>query len=53
MAQAEIGQEEVGDGIWDVHFATLRLGRFDCRSYKFEDALGCRTRKKVSPMSSD
>lgn len=48
-----VGLEEVGDGIWDVHFGVLRLGQFDCRDYKLEDALGRRVRRKVSPMSPD
>lgn len=48
-----VGLEEVSDGIWDVHFGVLRLGQFDCRDYKLEDALGRRARRKVSPMSSD
>lgn len=53
LKQQYVGLEEVGDGVWDVHFGALRLGQFDCGSYKLEDALGRRTRKKVSPMSSD
>ncbi|HVF12861.1 MAG TPA: IS481 family transposase [Actinomycetota bacterium] len=48
-----VGLEEVGDGIFDVHFGFLRLGRFDCDDYKLEDALGRKSRKKVLPMSSD
>lgn len=48
-----VGLEEVGDGIFDVHFGFLRLGRFDCEDYRLEDALGRRTRKRVLPMSSD
>ena len=48
-----VGLEEVGDGIWDVHFGPLRLGQMDERTRKIEDALGRRARKKVSPMSPD
>jgi len=48
-----VGLEEVGDGVWDVYFGTLRLGQFDERHYKLEDALGRRARKRMSPMSSD
>jgi len=48
-----VGLEEVGDGVWDVYFGSLRLGQFDERHYKLEDALGRRARKRVSPMSSD
>lgn len=48
-----VGLEEVGDGMFDVHFGFLRLGRFDCDDYKLEDALGRRSRKNVLPMSPD
>jgi putative transposase len=48
-----VGLEEVGDGIWDVHFAALRLGQFNCKQYKLEDALGRRARRRVLPMSPD
>lgn len=48
-----VGMEEVGDGVWDVYFGPLRLGQFDERHWKLEDALGRRARKRVLPMSSD
>ena len=30
----EVGLEEIGDGLWDVYFGPLRLGRFDLREKK-------------------
>lgn len=51
-----VGLEEVGDGVWDVYYGPLRLGQFDERHNKLEDALGRRARKvnrTVSLMSSD
>jgi len=31
LIEEHVGLEQVGDGIWDVHFATQRIGRFDER----------------------
>jgi len=42
-----VGLEEVDDGIWDVYFGAVRLGQMDERTYKIEDALGNRMRRKV------
>jgi hypothetical protein len=39
-----IGLEEVGDGVWDVYYSTVRLGQMDERILKVEDALGRRKR---------
>ena len=39
-----IGLEEVGDGIWDVYYSTVRLGQMDARLLRVEDALGRRMR---------
>ncbi len=46
-------RDSVGDGVWDVYYGPLRLGQFDERHYKLEDALGRRARKRVLPMSPD
>ena len=35
-----IGLEEVGDGIWDVYYSTVRLGQMDERLLRVEDAFG-------------
>jgi hypothetical protein len=49
-----VGLDEVGDGLWDVYFSTIRLGRLDERRMRIEDAQGRWVRGKVvSPMSPD
>ena len=48
-----VGLEEVDDGIWDVYFGPVRLGRMDERTLRIEDYRGRLTRKRVSPMSPD
>lgn len=53
LSGEHVGLEEVGDGLWDVYFGRLRLGRLDERKMQIEDALGKWTRRKVSPMSPD
>jgi len=35
-----IGLEEIDDGIWNVYFGALRLGRLDERNMRIEDAYG-------------
>jgi putative transposase len=50
--------EEVGDGLWEVRFGPVRLGRFHERLLRIEDDAGdlARTRRRsapVLPMSSD
>ena len=35
-----VGLEEIDDGIWNVYFGKLRLGRLLERSMKIEDAYG-------------
>ena len=35
-----VGPEEIGDGIWNVYFGPLKLGRFIERQMRIEDALG-------------
>jgi putative transposase len=50
--------EEVGDGLWEVRFGPVRLGRFHERLLRIQDDAGhlARTRRRsapVLPMSSD
>jgi putative transposase len=44
-----VGLEEVGDGIWNIYFGPLKLGRLSERGMRIEDAHGklWRHRKKV------
>ncbi len=55
-----VGLEEIGDGVWDVYYGPVRLGHFDERHYRIEDAKGRRIRSgsgvepsRVLPMSLD
>jgi transposase InsO family protein len=53
LAHEWVGLEEVGDGLWDVYFSRLRLGRLDQRRMRIEDPYGRWTRWEVLPMSPD
>jgi hypothetical protein len=44
---------EVGDGLWDVYFGPVLLGRMDERKLRIEDHRGRWIRRKVLPMSPD
>jgi len=35
-----VGLEEIDDGIWNVYFGPLKLGRFIERQMRIEDTLG-------------
>jgi len=55
-----LGLEEIADGVWDAYFGAVRLGHFDERHYRIEDARGRRYRsgrggiaREVLPMSPD
>ena len=50
-----IGLEEVGDGLWQVDFGALKLGRFDERLMRIIDQDGTTSRnpRRPLPMSSD
>jgi len=48
-----VGLEEIDDGIWDVYFGRLKLGRFHERSMRIIDALGRSQRRRLLPMSPD
>jgi len=53
LAGDYVGLEEVDDGLWDVYFGPVRLGRLDERIRRIEDHKGRTVRKQVSPMSPD
>ena len=42
-----VGLEEIDDGIWNVYFGPLKLGRLHERHMRIEDAYGRLTRHKV------
>jgi transposase InsO family protein len=48
-----VGLEEVGDGLWDVYFGPVKLGRLDERKLRIEDHKGRWIRRTVSTMSPD
>lgn len=48
-----VGLEEIDDGIWDVYFGRLKLGRFHERTMRIVDALGRSERRRLLPMSPD
>ncbi len=53
LAGEYVGLEEVDDGLWDVYFGPLRLGRMNERILRIEDHKGRTVRKTVSLMSPD
>ncbi len=53
LAGEYVGLEEIDDGIWEVYFGPLKLGRMDERILRIEDHKGRTVRKTVSPMSPD
>jgi len=53
LAEEYVGLEEVDDGLWDVYFGPLKLGRMDERKLRIEDHKGRWVRNTVSPMSPD
>jgi hypothetical protein len=42
-----VGLEEIADGIWNVYFGPLRLGRLDERHMRIEDEYGSLYRRHV------
>lgn len=40
-----VSLEEIEDGLWDVYFGRLNLGRLDERDLRIEDALGRKSRR--------
>jgi hypothetical protein len=53
LAGEYVGLEEIDDGLWDVYFGPVTLGRMDERKLRIEDHKERWVRKKVSPMSPD
>ena len=53
LAGEHVALSEVGDGLWDVYFGPVLLGRMDERKLRIEDHRGRWTRRNVSPMSPD
>jgi len=47
LAGEIIGLEPVDDGLWDVYFGPVKLGRLDERTLKIIDRLGRNRRRKV------
>lgn len=53
LAGESVGLNEVGDGLWDVYFGPVMLGRMDERKLRIEDHRGRWIRRQVLPMSPD
>jgi transposase InsO family protein len=53
LAEEYVGLEEVDDGLWDVYFGPVKLGRMDERKLRIEDHKGRWVRRTVLPMSPD
>ena len=53
LGEKHIAFEAIDDGLWQVYFGPLKLGRFHERLMKIEDEQGRLRRKQVSPMSPD
>jgi len=49
LAGEYVGLQEVDDGLWDVYFGPLKLGRMDERILRIEDHKGRTVRKRTSP----
>ena len=53
LEEQYVGLEEVDNGLWEVYFGPLKLGRLDEQDYRIEDSRGRKRRRKVSTMSPD
>ena len=51
LGEEYVGFDEVDNGLWDVFYGPVRLGRFNERDSKIEDDRGRKCRKNVLPMS--
>jgi putative transposase len=52
LAEETVGFEAVADGLWDVYYRTVKLGRFSERTGRIEDDRGRLTRqRRLSTMS--
>ena len=49
LAGEYVGLEEVGDGLWDVYFGPLKLGRMNERILRIEDHKGRTVRRPPPP----
>jgi len=47
LAGEIVGLEPIDDGMWDVYFGPINLGRFDQRTMRITDRLGRNRRRKV------
>lgn len=52
LAGEYIGLEEVDDGVWDVYFGPLKLGRLDERLLRIEDHQGRTVRKRSNTVGN-
>jgi len=48
-----VGLEEIDDGVWEIYFGPLRLGRLNERDMRIEDVLGRKRRRRLLPMSPE
>lgn len=53
LGEEYVGLEEIDDGLWEVYFGPLRLGRFDERDLRIEDDRGRKMRKNVLPINPE
>jgi hypothetical protein len=52
LAEETVGFEAVADGLWDVYYRSVKLGRFAERTGRIEDDRGRLTRhRRLSTMS--
>ncbi len=51
LAEEYVGFDEIDNGLWEVFYGPVRLGRFNERDSKIEDDRGRKHRKNVLPMS--
>jgi putative transposase len=52
LAGERVGLEEVDDGVWTIHFATVPLGRFDERQRRVYPIVGCSAGRSASAAGS-
>lgn len=53
LGEEYVGLEEIDNGLWEVYFGPLRLGRFDERDFRIEDNRGRKMRKNVLPINTE
>ena len=49
LGEEYVGFEEIDDGLWEVYFGPIKLGRLNEQDFKI-DALGRKQRRKVLPI---